>query len=147
MKEPRILLIDDEQVPQAKQPTGGYMWYYSYALREHGFLVLEVIGPDEAISALCADDAGFDLVLLDIMMPPGKTFEQQDTVAGLRTGILLADKLRELAPDVPIVVLTNVENTQAHQAMLAKPNVRRLLTKPKCTPFQLVAEVRLVLGV
>jgi CheY-like chemotaxis protein len=143
----RILFIDDELVPEAREPGGNYMFFYILALRENGFEVVETLGPDDALKELQKPDAHFDLIILDIMMPPGKCFARKDTDEGLRTGVFLADELHRLARKTPILVLTNLANPLTHGELRRKKGVRDVLTKDSCMPFQLVDEIRRILEV
>jgi CheY-like chemotaxis protein len=142
----RILLIDDEAVPGLSEPEGIYMWYYSEALRRAGYELEEVNATDEAIRRLSDPTSKFDLIILDIMMPPGTAFGPEETESGLRTGVLLADKLKDLRPKTPVLVLTNVADPDAVSRLQHKPNIARVLFKPDWVPFDVVPEVRTILG-
>ncbi|MBL7154386.1 MAG: response regulator [Phycisphaerae bacterium] len=142
MEKARILLVDDELSPKKDGPNGSYMWYYTQALREAGFEVVEAVGPDFALQRLTSKRLKFDLVIIDIMLPPGKAFGGEDTLNGLRTGVSLARKVQEDYPDLPILVLTNVLNPNTQRQLEQMPSVRKVLAKATCTPFQLVDEIR-----
>lgn len=145
MAERRILLVDDECCPGQDSPKGIYMWYYAEALREADFEVTEVIGPDDALSELAAEGARFDLVVLDIMMPPGEAYKEVNTLEGLRTGVFLGSTLRERYPNLPVVVLTNLANPQILSQVRELRNVKATFSKTSCPPFELVKEVKLIL--
>jgi len=145
MDSKRVLLVDDEIVPGAIPGEGNYMWYYAQALRDAGFEVVEVTGPDAALETLDKPHEPFCVITLDIMMPPGKTFAETDTQQGLRTGLLLLDKITVLCPQVPVLVLTNVNNAKTVGELRGRPNVKAVLFKPDYTPYMLVEEVRKVL--
>lgn len=142
MDKGRILFIDDELCPGQQQPSGNYMWYYTVALKDADYDVVEVLGPDDALAELANKDQHFDLVILDIMMPPGNAYKDDDTRNGLRTGVLLARRIENDWPKLPILVLTNVLEPEALDALKALPSVKRILTKPKYTPFQVFEEIR-----
>jgi CheY-like chemotaxis protein len=143
----RLLLIDDEvnlnPAPPPNAPNG-YMWYYAEALRIAGYELTEVNSTDQALEQLGTHQ--FDLVLLDVMMPPGKSLADEDTARGVRTGLVLADRLAQAHPKVPVVILTNVEDNAPLQALRRKPNVKKILQKTDYTPFVVVEEVNEVLG-
>ena len=143
MEEGRILFIDDELCPGQKEPNAKYMWFYVAALHDAGFVVTETQGPDEALEELSADPKRFDLVILDIMMPPGEKYRSnKKSLNGLRTGILLAETLNKQWPSMPVLVLTNVLNPAEVNKLNAMPNVERVLSKPYCTPFQVLEEIK-----
>jgi len=141
-KTSRILIVDDDLTPDQDKPNGNYMWYYTRALRDSGYKVVEVVGPDSAKEVLSSEGESFDLVILDIMMPPGKAYEKADTLNGLRTGILLAKTIQSEYPNLPVLVLTNVQNPDTLSQLRQIPSVKRTLCKPDCTPFELVDVIR-----
>ena len=94
MKKATILLIDDELQSKKDGPNGSYMWYYTKALREAGFEVVEVVTPDSALQKLSSKNSKFSLVVVDIMMTPGEAYKNENTLNGLRTGIFLAKNIQ-----------------------------------------------------
>jgi CheY-like chemotaxis protein len=143
MKEAsKILIVDDDLAPEQKEPNGNYMWYYTQALRDAGHTVVEVVGPDSAIEVLSSTANSIDLVVLDIMMPPGRAYREDDTLNGLRTGVFLAKTVQSRYPDLPILVLTNVQNPETLSQLREMPSIRKVLYKPDCTPFDLVDEIK-----
>ena len=70
-------------------------------------LFLSVDSAWEFLDDLKAMKEPLDLVILDVMMPPGRLFEKRDTSDGLNTGLHFFRLLRERFPKVPIVFLTN----------------------------------------
>ena len=97
--KPIILLIDDESRP---------MRFYRKALENSGFTVEQRYNPDDALSFLRTAGVNVSIIILDIMMSPGKTFERADTREGLNTGRFLFEVVRKEWPDTPVIVLTNV---------------------------------------
>lgn len=131
----RILLVDDE-VP--------LMAYYVEALRHAGFQVSQADGPTEALEYLSGEEV--DLVVMDIMMPPGRSFSEMETDSGLRTGVFLAEMVRKLNPNIPIAVLTNVASSDTLRALERNPSVRLVLQKFECAPFELSKRLEKVLS-
>jgi CheY-like chemotaxis protein len=143
----KILLIDDEIDPSATEPHGDYMWYYFEALQERKMDVKRAVGPDDALDLLSAEKGLFDLVIVDIMMPPGKTLAGEETGNGLRTGIAITEKIVELYPSIQIVVLTNSRDPEIQRRLgNRKANVERIMAKSDFTPFQFADEVRKLLA-
>src|SRR5918992_2081207 len=79
----RILIADDE--PSVRDSVG-------YALRQEGFDVILAVDGDDAERKIGGEDPGFDLLILDIMMPG-------------RSGLDLCRDVRGRSP-VPIILLT-----------------------------------------
>ena len=79
----RILVADDE--PSVRDAVG-------YALRQEGFDVTVAEDGDDAEGKLGGEDPGFDLLILDIMMPG-------------RSGLDICRDVRARSP-VPIILLT-----------------------------------------
>ncbi len=102
---PVVLVIDDDIEP---------MKYYVMALEKSGFDVVQKRDPDEAIDYLAgSDDPEPNIVILDIMIPPGKRYAHNpECDKGLRTGLLLYPELRRFCRETPFIVLTNLRNPQ-----------------------------------
>ena len=83
MSSGRILIADDE--PSVRDSV-------SYALRQEGFDVTLAVDGDDADSKLGDEMPGFDLLILDIMMPG-------------RSGLDLCREVRGRSP-IPIILLT-----------------------------------------
>ena len=79
----RILIADDE--PSVRDAVG-------YALRQEGFDVTLAVDGEDADGKLGGEDPGFDLLILDIMMPG-------------RSGLDICREIRARSP-VPIILLT-----------------------------------------
>ncbi len=125
--KPRILFVDDE--PFA-------MSYYREDLETSGF---EVVFLRSAKLALDRIGEPWDLVILDILMPPVPSAEQgQD---GLRTGILLFRAFRNFHSQTPVVFLTNAEDAKVLGEIRDEPNVR-IVPKTKVLPSELPAIIR-----
>jgi CheY-like chemotaxis protein len=109
----RLLFVDDDVTPN---------WYHVSALEQKGFEVLQCVIPDRAV-----EEAGAGcpyLIVLDIMMPPGKLFTPKSSDNGLITGVLLYSVLRAHCPDTPVAVLTNVQNPQTLARFTPGPRLR-----------------------
>jgi CheY-like chemotaxis protein len=93
---PKILFVDDDL-------------YYIHSLVEglqyEGYEVSVALDADKALALAGVHD--FDLVILDVMMPPG-TLGEFETQSGYKTGIVLSLKLREMRPHLPILALTSL---------------------------------------
>jgi DNA-binding NarL/FixJ family response regulator len=96
----RAVMIDDDTLA---------MRYYVDYLNHAGFTVALFGEPDDAVAYMGANSAKIDVVILDIMLPPGK-YGREATNEGLRTGVYLYREIRVLCPGAPVLVLTNVRN-------------------------------------
>jgi len=133
---PLIMLIDDDKEP---------MLYYIMALKQEGFEVKQVTGPDEAMEYVCAEgNARPDVIILDIMLPPGKRYQGNPKCDdGLRTGILLYPELKRACPNVPFIVLTNLRKASDDLKDVA-PEVK-VLQKIDMAPFDLVSHINKII--
>lgn len=140
----RILIVDDDIADlmdvHENSPTG-YMWYYIQELNECGYDVVKARGPDESLTIL-SSHSPFKAIILDVMMPPGNAFRSVETLDGILTGVKLAERIREDDRNVPIILLTNVEPTQAIADLLRRSIVQAYCYKPDTTPGELVQRLR-----
>jgi CheY-like chemotaxis protein len=117
-----VLVADDDE---------GVRGFASVVLQMHGFRVLQAGDGVEAVEMVRAQKGDLRLVLLDLTMP---------RLDG--PGVL--DELRNIAPDLPVVLMSGYS---AHEMSSRfgdkKPN--GFLQKP-FTPRELEASVRSVLG-
>lgn len=154
MPSQRVLVVDDEIEPnlrlgQLRDDVSGYMAYYLLELEDEGFLVTTAAGPDEALEVL-KDGNTFDLIIVDLMMPPGQ-FGLDDTMMGMRTGARLAEKIHADNPLSKIVILSN--NVYSHsrkdhdcQDLVDRKIVQRLFLKSDYTPIQLIEQLKPILS-
>jgi len=102
----RILFVEDDQDQLDTTPR---------LLQTLGFSVEGVRDPASAESMVADDPHRFDLVITDYDMP------------GM-SGIQLARRLAEVAPDLPIILVSGREDAVVAAAHL--PNIRRVVIKP-----------------
>jgi CheY-like chemotaxis protein len=131
-----ILLVDDEINPDAKEPEMDYMWNYAMALREAGHEVTVVNLVDDALKRLRAKKARFDLIVLDIMMPPGVALAEEAHLRGMRTGIHLALRIAKRFSNVAIIILTNSHDEKVQRHLGGLKNVKSIVYKDDKTPFE-----------
>ena len=142
----RILLIDDEINPGAKEPDMDYMWHYAKALEEAGHTVTAVNRADDALNKLKSKKNQFSLVVLDIMMPPGRELARESHLKGMRTGIYLALRLSEEYPKLPVVILTNSRDPEIQRRLGNIKSIKAILWKDLMTPSQFVESVIPLVG-
>ena len=103
----RILLVDDEA---AIAKLGRVL------LGRMGYAVVDVIDPREALEKVQADPSAFDLVITDMAMPH-------------MTGDVLAKKILELRPDMPILLCTGFSEI-LDKKMARRVGIAGFLMKP-----------------
>jgi CheY-like chemotaxis protein len=100
-----ILFVDDEQWLMEGMVDGLEAYGYRVICAANGTQALELI-----------EENDIDLVLLDIMMPPGGRIE--DATYGRRTGVELCRILREeMELKIPILCLTVVTDSAVHNEL------------------------------
>src|SRR5262252_5398046 len=97
----RILFVDDDPYPSR---------HYVEELLDAGFDVTIAQTVDEALDL--ARSEPFDLVILDVMMSPGKYFTELETAGGFTTGKALAREIMELLPEAKVCALTLSTNPE-----------------------------------
>jgi len=130
MEKKRILMIDDDKLP---------MQYYIRRLEKSNFEVKHFVKPDDAFEYLDNEQPHTDGVILDIMLPPGEKYKDEQTNQGLRTGVFVLRDLREHKDysSIPVVVLTNVRNPKT-LAEFPESELLRIAFKPDYPPKKLV---------
>lgn len=123
-----ILFIDDEEY---------YVRAYIDELTDARHEVLFRNRVDDAVNWYKDHSHEVDVIIVDIMMPPGRTFGSSDRSGGLRTGFLLYEWFRQRDARVPIIVLTNVEVGE----QFASDGRCWFFRKENCLPFELLAAV------
>ncbi len=79
-------------------------------LEFRGYVVKPAGDADEAIRLFQEHCANIDLVVLDVMLPNGKSFTPGEAELGQKTGVLLFQRFRQLKPNLAVVVLTNLRD-------------------------------------
>lgn len=113
MGQKTILIVDDEI---------GYAEGIIDALNFEGFRVLTATSAESALRSLKKET--IDLVMVDIMMPPGHSLEDQG-VGSNRTGVVLCRTIKQMYPLTPIICLSVVSNIDTIRE-IQKLNIRFL---------------------
>ena len=133
---PTVLIIDDDKMP---------MDYYERALLKRKFIVERCLGTDEARKLLTEWHKPLDLIVLDVMMPPGETFTMDETEEGVITGVFLHKFIRARFANLPIIIFTNSQNPALEQRFEGHPQTR-LLLKKDWPPFMLATEINTMIS-
>ena len=99
-------------------------------LETRGYSVVPVFGGDEALQLLRDDPRRFDIVLLDEQMP-GKD------------GLTTLEEIKEILPDLPVVMVTKSEEEQVMETALGM-KIDGYLTKP-VNPSQILSVCKSIL--
>lgn len=102
-----ILIVDDEATLRS---------VFSDIMTGQGYRCITAANAIDAVQTIEANLIQFDMLVTDIKMP------------GALDGVDLANKMRELQPDVAILVITGYAKSQAMKA--AKSRGYRVLEKP-----------------
>jgi CheY-like chemotaxis protein len=130
-----ILFVDDE-TREVRD--------YVEELEISKYEVIFVDNVDEALLFLREKPDKIDLLILDIMMPPGSNFEKMDTQIGLRTGICFYNEVRSKNPDLWVLILTNVSDEEVAEEFRDEKYCE-FLRKEEFLPLQLVEKVKEIL--
>lgn len=136
MNPTRVLVLDDE----VGRGTGMDSVMDDIQAEED----MEVLGlksVSEVRRLLAEETDPPDVIVLDIMMPPGSLGSLQ-TDHGQTTGIMLLDMIREKMTDVPVIVLSGKDKQQL-QEDIDRREVAEILVKPVWTP-DLIARIRAI---
>jgi DNA-binding response OmpR family regulator len=133
-----ILFVDDEK---------RYMSNYCDELRESlpDYEILCMYKVDDALSTLRENVDRIELLILDIMMPPGTGFSGADTMAGLRTGIHFYELTRQIKPSMNVIIFTNISDPSVEHYFDEEEKCL-FLRKEDHLPFEFAERVREVLG-
>ena len=129
----RVLWIDDEADSEAMASRREDM-------SDAGFDVIPCTTLGEAERALASGAAGWDVVLVDMIMPPPLVFSLDETQGGTTTGLSVIKRIRERLADIPIVVVS-VQNVRGMEASLKVLGVTEWVRKPFDTE-QLLTAIR-----
>lgn len=136
----KLLLVDDE----IGRKHVDYMKFYVWALEKAGYDVATASSFESALEVVQRHYTSFSLIIADLMMPQGLSLSLEETEGGLRTGVFLCDRLKEIAPKVPILILTQQHDQTILNMLQKRSNVLKIINKLDCTPYELskiVAEI------
>lgn len=129
-----ILIVDDEK---------RYIDQYILELVLSGYddrVRLET-NVDAAMRYFVENLSRVELLVLDIMMPPGEDFDDDVAQSGLRTGVEFFDRVRRLSRDLPVIILTNVGDPELATRFEQEKNCW-FMRKTDYLPYQFAHEVQ-----
>ena len=131
-----ILFVDDEI-----RHTSNFV----LELEARGYQISFQSDVDLALQFLEENQNDIELMILDIMMPPGKSFRDVDTDEGLRTGVYLYERAREISPELPVIILTNVSDVELEVQFQKEANCW-YFQKKHYLPYEIAQEVNRILS-
>lgn len=131
-----ILFVDDE-----KREMDSYVKELDFS----GYKVSFQNDVDDALMFFEENLNRIDLLILDIMMPPGSSFKNVDTELGLRTGVHFYESIRQKTPDLPVMILTNVSDKRVAERF-RREHKCWFFRKEDYFPYEIVEEVKEVLA-
>jgi len=118
----RVLVVDDDV---------DFVEMYQALLSQRGYRVTSFVRSSDALKNFEANPGAFDIVVTDHIMP------------GM-SGVELAKRMRQLRPDIPILLSTGLGRPDSHPKALEGVITERLL---KPTPLaELIAAIRRAMG-
>lgn len=126
-----ILFVDDEKRRMSS---------YIEELKLSGYKVEIKSDIDSAFDFFETNHEQIELLILDIMMPPGTAFEDSDTKYGLTTGIHFYEKIRKQSNTLAIIFFTNTSD-ESLESNISLDQKSLFLQKEDYLPFQLVDEI------
>jgi len=114
----KVLFLDDEKSLVDSLPL---------LLRQKGLEVSATHLVDQALEWF--SEESFDVVLLDIMMPPAKDMDIEQTAFGRETGVEVARRMKDVRPDVQIVAFTVLTDPEIRKR-IRKAGIVEILNKP-----------------
>jgi CheY-like chemotaxis protein len=131
-----IMMVDDED---------RRMDIYRLELADVGYQVELYKDVDAALLALEARLADVQLLVLDVMMPPGTAFKATNTLDGLRTGERFFERVRSLSADLSVIFFTNVSDPHLIKRY-KRTHHCKLLRKEDYQPYEFAEEVSRIIG-
>jgi predicted nucleotide-binding protein len=129
----RILVIDDDVF---------YAYYAANLLTDiGGYIVTQCHSVDEGLEL--ARRGKFPLVIVDLKMPPGESFNYVDTSGGHKTGMVLAREIRKASPSTKVIVQSAAPDADLERISFQIDGTTFLCKSPN--PGELIRAVRQVL--
>ncbi len=129
-----ILFVDDER---------RRMRSYVEAIELSHYQVKFESDVDDALNFFEKNCDQLKLLILDVMMPTGNSFDDEQTNDGLRTGICFYQKVRQLNRNIPVIIFTNFRNNELTNIESEKTLV---FHKDGVLPFELASNVDRILA-
>lgn len=133
-----ILFVDDEQ-----REMDSYYLELQIQLSTNEVVFMKKV--DDARKFFKENINQIQLLILDIMMPPGVEYKDVDTQQGLRTGVKFFETVRTESPDLPVIIFTNVSDQGVAEHFI-KQDKCQFFRKENYAPSELAEEVIKILS-
>jgi len=131
-----ILFVDDDI-----RPTNLYI----RELTLRGYDVVQMLDATTGYDYVVRHASTINLIIADIMMPPGSRYEDSDVDAGISSGIALCFDIKRRYSSIDILVLTNIAD-RGLLAPLADLRRIRVYRKQDLMPYELPSVVEEILA-
>jgi len=131
-----ILFVDDERRRVSS---------YVEELEDSGYTIEFQTKVDDAWNYFEEHVDEIELLILDIMMSPGRAFQDEDTDGGLRTGVHFYERVRDRAPYLPVMVFTNASPEAMTERFRGEENCW-YMPKTDYLPYEIAREIRRILA-
>ncbi len=135
-KKPVIVIVDDDPF---------YLRGLAEQFEAKEWEIVTFSSAEDALSYFEKRTVPISAVVLDIMMPSGQAFGTIVTHGGFRTGQILAKRIRQYHPTLPIVVLTNSGDPELAN-WFRKQQSTRLFRKSQVSPRHLPDAVEMLIN-
>ncbi|MCP4633314.1 MAG: response regulator [candidate division Zixibacteria bacterium] len=132
----KILFIDDDMKK---------LQFFVEFLKLEGYEVDYVESDIEATEYIKSSKDFIDLVILDVIMP-SKHYTREQTGAYRRTGIIYYTKITDMIPNVPILVMTVIDDDEELEKQVLKMGAQAYLKKGKISPTALSEKIKNILS-
>ena len=95
---------------------------FAQNLRDAGYTVVPETDAGRALERLKTEE--YDLAIIDIMMPPGPFRDRPGNEDGMLTGACLLEDVKSFKPDLPIIMLTNVNGSDVLEPLYRFPRTK-----------------------
>lgn len=114
-------------------------------LESAGMQVTSSTSVTEAARLLLEQRSHFDLVLLDVLMPPQGRYSKDESENGTATGLRFLEELKRQRPDLPVILVTVTQQAEDLDRFLSEQHVDGYVKKP-FLPHDLLEEIQAILG-
>lgn len=98
-------------------------------LESNGFNIISESKVNKAISTFKKYQDTIKIILLDIIMPSLDYYTMDETNGGTTTGLRLLNDIREIAPQIPIIVIS-IKRLKSIDQYKIKFNISEIIEKP-----------------
>lgn len=126
-----ILFVDDDEFG---------MKPFRLAIEDAGLDLRFTDSLEVALELVNSESATIQLIILDVLMPCGAVFSNEETNGGLLTGYRLLEKIQKRRPDIPIIIFS-ITSPSDMKVEYASENLS-FLSKQDTMPAELVAAIK-----